>query len=160
VTLDSPRLNFDRTLIGRQSQPSTVRVIAQQLKFFAKAIDQRNPIYFDEAAAKAAGHPELPMPPTFAFSLILAAPEQSGYALQQINADPRYILHAEQEFRYRELIYAGDEVSITTRIEDLYEKKGGTLHFLIQRHDLRNQAGVLCLEASSTFVMRSPEDIS
>jgi acyl dehydratase len=148
---------FDRALIGKRSAPSVVRVDTAQLKFFAKATDQRDPIYFDEAAARAAGHPAIPVPPTFAFSLANAAPEQAGYGLVQVKADVRHLLHAEQGFQHHATLYAEDEVIITTQILDLYEKKGGALRFVAQRTDLVNKAGILCIECDSTFVLRVPE---
>ncbi|MCW3834473.1 MaoC family dehydratase N-terminal domain-containing protein [Sphingomonas canadensis] len=147
---------FDRALIGRRSEPSVVRVDTAQLKFFAKATDQRDPVYFDEAAARAAGHRAIPVPPTFAFSLSNAAPEQAAYGLVQVRADVRYLLHAEQGFNHYATLYAEDEVTITTQILDLYEKKGGALRFIAQRTDLANKAGILCIECDSTFVLRAP----
>ncbi|MBK8132379.1 MAG: MaoC family dehydratase N-terminal domain-containing protein [Gammaproteobacteria bacterium] len=48
-----------------------VEVEKWQLCFFAKAVGETNPIYFDEAAAKAAGHPSILAPPTYAVTLSL-----------------------------------------------------------------------------------------
>ncbi|MPY78402.1 MAG: hypothetical protein GEV04_07875, partial [Actinophytocola sp.] len=42
-----------------------------RLRFFAKAIGQKDPIYSDVDAARRAGHPDLPVPPTFFFSMEL-----------------------------------------------------------------------------------------
>lgn len=151
---------FDRSLIGHRSAPSVVRVTTEQLKFFAKATNQRDPIYFDETAARAAGHRTIPVPLTFAYSLARACPEQAGFSLRQINADIRHLLHGEQGFRYHSLLYAEDEVSITTQILDFYEKKGGTLGFVVQRTELVNQVGVLCIESNSTFVLRFVQEAS
>ncbi|HEX7784497.1 MAG TPA: MaoC family dehydratase N-terminal domain-containing protein [Sphingobium sp.] len=159
TTAGSPQ-GLDRALIGRTSEQTVVRVNTEQLKFFARATDQRDPVYFDETAARAAGHRTIPVPPTFAFSLALASPEQAGYALIQVKADPRYILHAEQAFRYHAPLYAEDDVSLTTTIIDLYEKKGGALRFVVQRTDYLSSNGMLCIEGDTTFVLRSPEALS
>jgi hypothetical protein len=40
---------FDRSLIGNKSEPSIVHIETWQVKFFAKATDQRNPIYLCRA---------------------------------------------------------------------------------------------------------------
>ena len=145
---------FDRALIGRCSALSVVRVSATQLKLFARATAQPDPIYFDEAAARAAGHPTLPMPPTFAYSLTLAAPGQAGYGLVLVGADMRRILHAEQGFRYHRMIHAGDEVTVGTRLVDLYEKKGGALQFVVQRTELSDPDGAVYIECDTIFVVR------
>ncbi|MGR3780209.1 MAG: FAS1-like dehydratase domain-containing protein, partial [Albimonas sp.] len=62
---------IDRKYIGREMAPLTVDVERGQLLFFAKATGQTDPIYIDEAAARAAGYRALPAPPTFLFSLDL-----------------------------------------------------------------------------------------
>src|SRR3546814_6738595 len=68
----------DQSFKGFTSEPRHIDVEKGQLKFFAHATGETNPIYFDEAAACAAGHPALPAPPTFAFSLALGAPPTQG----------------------------------------------------------------------------------
>ena len=54
---------IDRRHIGTQMPPFTVDVEASRLRFFAKATGQTDPVYSDEASARAAGHPGLPVPP-------------------------------------------------------------------------------------------------
>ena len=54
---------IDPRHIGHTLPPYAVDVEKGRLKFFAKAIGQTDPVYTDEATAKAAGHPSLPVPP-------------------------------------------------------------------------------------------------
>jgi hypothetical protein len=75
--------------------PITVTVERGRLAFFAKATGQADPVYSDLDAAKAAGHPDLQVPPTFFMSLELEAPEPFGF-LTGLGIDPRRILHGEQ----------------------------------------------------------------
>ena len=44
-----------------------------RLRFFAKAIGETDPVYTDDAAARDAGYPDLPAPPTFLFAAELDA---------------------------------------------------------------------------------------
>ena len=60
---------IDRSYIGHKSDPVVVAVEPFQLRFFAKATGEYNPIYFDEKAARAAGHKNILAPPTFASCL-------------------------------------------------------------------------------------------
>src|SRR3546814_16197281 len=64
--------------IGIVSEPRVVDVEAGFLKFFAKATGETDPVYFDDAAARAAGPPSIPVPPTYFFSLPMRRPAQCG----------------------------------------------------------------------------------
>ena len=127
---------------------------AGQLQFFAKATEQPDPLYFDLEVARRAGYRGLLVPLTFAFSLTLTHPDLAGFGLVQANADPRYILHAEQRFRNHALLFSGDEVTLRTTIEDVVVKKEGQLVFLTQSTTLTNQIDELCVEVVTTFALR------
>lgn len=137
---------IDRKHIGEVSEPRTIEVESGQLRFFAKATGETNPIYFDETAAKAAGHPALPAPPTFLFSLALGAPAKRGNILDAENGmgvDMRRVLHGEQSFEYHKQIYAGDRVTLTTRTSEIFDKKGGALEFIVQDTEAVDDTGML-----------------
>ena len=65
---------IDRRFIGHRLAPFTVDVEPGRLRFFAKATGHDDPVYGDEEAARAAGHPGLPVPPTFFFCLEMESP--------------------------------------------------------------------------------------
>jgi len=133
--------------IGVVSEPRTVVVEPSFLKFFARATGETDPIYFDEAAARVAGHSALPAPPTYLFSLALGAPAKRGEVLDPdngIGVDMRRILHGEQSFAYHRPIHAGDRLTLTTTTRDIYEKRGGALEFIVQDTRAVNDAGDLC----------------
>jgi acyl dehydratase len=149
---------IDRKFIGHMSQPREADVEKGQLRFFAKAIGETDPIYFDEEAARAAGHPALPAPPTFLFSLHLGAPASTGDLFDAENGlgiDMRRVLHGEQRFTYHRPIYAGDRITLTTATTDVYDKKGGALEFVIQKTEGTNAAGELCAEMQVVTVVRN-----
>jgi acyl dehydratase len=144
--------------IGVVSEPRAVTIESGFLKFFARATGEANPIYFDEDAARAAGHPALPAPPTYLFSLALAAPAMRGEVLDPkngIGVDMQRILHGEQSFAYHRPIHAGDRLTLTTTTRDIYEKRGGALEFIVQDTRAVNDAGELCAEMSVTTVVRN-----
>lgn len=143
--------------IGTVSETREVTVEAGFLKFFAKATGETNPIYFDDAAAKAAGHPGIPMPPTYLFSLQMSAPARRGDVFDTeggIGVDMMRVLHGEQGFTYHRSIHAGDRVAITTTTSDIYDKKGGALEFIIQETRFET-GGALCAEARQVTVVRN-----
>ena len=148
---------IDRNFIGCTSAPRTIAVEKGQLKFFAKAAGEENPVYFDEDAAAAAGHRALPAPPTFAFSLMLGAPPDRGDLLRDMGVDMRSILHGEQKFRHFEQIYAGDSITLVTETVDIFSKKEGQLEFVLQRTWAENQDGQLCTELDVLTIVRNRE---
>lgn len=126
---------------------------AGQLRFFAKAIGETDPVYFDRAAAQAAGHPHLPVPPTFLFSLEYELPS-AGWR-QEIGVDSTRVLHGEQHFTYHRLAYAGDTLRFESRIADIYDKKSGALEFVVRDTRVSNQRGEHVADLRSTIVQRN-----
>jgi acyl dehydratase len=149
---------IDRAWIGFTSKARTALVEAGQLKFFALATGETNPIYFDLDAARAAGHPALLAPPTFVFCLASSAPPPD-IRLADMGIDTRRILHAEQSFRHHSAIWAGDTITLTTRIADIWEKKGGALEFIAQETEALNQNGKICALSRSVLVVRHQQGV-
>lgn len=131
---------LDKAFIGHRSEPRSIQVEAGQLRFFAKATGETNPIYSDVEAAKAAGHPALPAPPTFLFCLASLAPPKDDI-LTLLGVNIGRVLHGEQRFSELKSIHAGDVITFTSRISDLYDKKGGALDFIILDTEAENQRG-------------------
>lgn len=149
---------IDRSFIGCVSRPRTIDVEKGQLKFFARATGEENPIYFDEDAARRAGHRALPAPPSFTFSLALGAPPDRGDLLRDMGVEMGSILHGEQTFRHFAQIYAGDSITLVTETVDIFSKKDGLLEFVLQRTRAENQQGQLCTEMDVlTIVRNAPE---
>lgn len=135
--------------------PLEVEVERGRLRFFATSIGETDPVFTDLDAAAAAGHPDLPVPPTFFFSLELESPDPFGY-LTQLGVDLRHVLHGEQSFDYHAMAYAGDRLILQPRIVDVISKKGGALEFIVKRTDI-TRGDELVAQASSTIVVRNPE---
>lgn len=123
-----------------------------RLRSFAAAIGETDPVYFDLEAATAAGHRDLPVPPTFLFSLELEAEDPFGY-LDLIGADLRGVLHGEQSFDYREVLYAGDTVTVRPRIAEAYAKNE-RMDFVVKHTDYL-LAGEVVAESQSLIVIRA-----
>ncbi|WP_395647627.1 MaoC family dehydratase N-terminal domain-containing protein [Terricaulis sp.] len=148
---------IDRRFIGVVSEPRRIDVEKGQLKFFAKATGETNPIYFDEDAARRAGHPALPAPLTFMFCLASAAPAKRGDVFADMGVDEGRILHGEQSFTHHAAIYAGDVITLVTETKDIYSKKGGALDFIVQDTTATNQDGRLCAEMRFIAVVRNEQ---
>lgn len=115
--------------------PLDVDVERGRLRLFATAIGQTDPVYTDVDAARAAGHRDLPVPPTYFFSLGLDMAEPFAY-LVGLGVDLNTVLHGEQSFEYHRLAYAGDRLTLRDRVTDVYSKRGGALEFLVKQTDV------------------------
>ncbi|MCK2243744.1 MULTISPECIES: MaoC family dehydratase N-terminal domain-containing protein [unclassified Crossiella] len=135
--------------------PITTTVERGRLRLFAQAIGENDPIYSAVDSARRAGYPDLPIPPTFLFSLELETPEPLRY-LSELGVDLRQVLHGEQSFTYHAVACAGDTLTLRPRIVDVYSKKGGALQFLIKQTDITRD-GDLLAEASTVIIVRDPE---
>lgn len=144
---------IDKKHIGRQLPTFLATAEAGQLRFFAKAIGETNPIYFDEQAARDAGHPGLPLPPTFLFSLEFQIPSNAWR--DELGIVTARILHGEEFFRYHRMAYAGDTLRFDVRIADIYDKKGGALEFVVRETRVTNQHGEHVADLRSVLVQRN-----
>ena len=107
----------------------------------------------DEAAARDAGHPNLPVPPTFFFCLEMDQPNP-GALRELLGIDYRRILHGEQHFCFHAMAYAGDQLRFEPRIADIYDKKGGALEFVLRETRVSNQHGASVAEMKCLTVVR------
>ena len=141
---------ISREHIGRSSKPITIEVEKSHIRRFADAIGDDDPVYRDESAARAAGHARIPAPPTFAAAL------RPNDAREGLDVDWAKVLHGEQEFTYERPLYAGDVVTLTQRIADIYDKSGksGTMDFLVLETEGRSDGGALLFTARSVVVVK------
>jgi N-terminal half of MaoC dehydratase len=136
--------------------PLPVDIERGRLRFFAKATGQTDPVYFDLDAARAAGHRDLPVPPTFlSNSIELELPNPLGW-VAALGGDLMKTTHAEQGFVYHKLAYGGDSVVLQRRIVDVYTKKGGALEFVVKQTDVM-RGGELLMEIRFVIALRHPE---
>jgi acyl dehydratase len=143
---------IDKQHIGKKLPVFKVTTDAWRLRFFAKAIGETNPIYFDEAAARDAGHPTLPLPLTFLFSLEFEQPNTSWR--DELGMNVARILHGEQSFTYHRMAYAGDVLQFESHIADIYEKKGGALTFIVRETRVTDHRGESIADLRSVIVQR------
>lgn len=145
---------LDKSKIGYEFESFSTDIEKGRLKFFAKAIGETDPVYTDEEAAKAAGYRAIPAPPTFMFSVDLDGPDFLPM-LTLLNMDIGRILHGTQDFQYLGQIYAGDKITQTSKIVDIFDKKNGALEFVVQDSSYSNQDGILVGKAQQTIVYRN-----
>jgi acyl dehydratase len=136
--------------VGKQSEPLTLDVERGHIRRFAEAIGDSNPIYVDEAAARAAGHQRIPAPPTFAAALRANDPRAD------LDIDWRKLLHGEQELICHRPVYAGDRLTVVGRIAaaDVKETRSGVMDVLVLETLASDEHGAAVFTARSTVLVR------
>ncbi len=145
---------IDKKWIGHEVANSTLTIERGRLRFFAKAIGETDPVYSDEDAARAAGYADLPAPPTFIF----AAELDSGamFALLDLLDVPlAKVLHGEEGFEYLAPVVAGDVITVSSKVKDIYDKRGGALEFLELESIATNQHGATVAKIRNVTVVRN-----
>ncbi len=142
---------LDRSLIGRESEPVVHEVEKGAIRRFAEALGDPNPVYVEEAAARAAGYPALVAPPTF--PVALTSNERFRHSL---DLGTRSILHSEQQFEYVRPILAGDRITVRSKVADVQERAGasGPMDVLVVEDEGRDDQGALVFRTRATLILR------
>ena len=149
-------MGVDRDAALALTFPRYERVVERaELQAFAAAIGETDPMYLDPQAAVAAGHPDVPVPPTYFFSLELLAPRPFGY-LDDLGIDIGSILHGSQQFTYHDLAHAGDRLVITSRLVDVFEKSAGALTFMVKESAFHRDEQLVAATSATVIVRRQP----
>jgi hypothetical protein len=138
------------TVMATVFDRGTFDVERGRLRLFATAIGEQDPVYTDLAAARAQGHPDLPVPPTFFLTM-----ENETHGLRflgDLDVDMGAVLHGEQQFVYRSMVHAGDQIEIQPRISDVYSRRGKTLDFIVREADF-TRGGELVAQSKTVVVI-------
>lgn len=144
---------IDRRFIGKVLPSFDAEVDADQVRRFAEATGETNPVYSDAASAARAGHRAIPLPPTFLFSLELARPFDEWR--EEIGLRTVGTSHGEQSFTYHATAYVGDRLRFETRISDIYDQGGGAFEFVVRETRVANQRGEHVADLRSVIVRRN-----
>jgi acyl dehydratase len=142
---------------------------------FAAALGETNPIYWDEAHAKATPLGGVIAPPTFAVASALWNPDAGLRGIRQIpkRAAPpaeksgakegrgggggsARLLHGEQRFDYHQPLRPGMRLTASSRAGRTWEKegkRGGKLRFSETITELRDERGELVVTATSVGIV-------
>ena len=141
----------DESRKGKSYPPFEYEVGREKIREYAGAVGEDNRVYHDREAARAAGFRDVVAPPMFAvvYSTGSVAP---GVLDPELGIDLRRMLHGSQEFVWGEPVCAGDTISTTTTLEDLYERDG--MEFYVFESVSTNQDGREVARGTWTNIVR------
>jgi hypothetical protein len=135
-----------KKVIGVESEPTVIEVEKEPIRRFAEAIGDPNPVYHDVEHARKLGYRSIIAPPGF-------HPQYCFPIKKGKSEGPRFrsphtrMLNGGNEYEFFQPIQAGDMLSMTTRIADIYERPGrmGNMLFIITENVFRNQKNEMVL---------------
>jgi len=155
----------DKTKLGMEFPPYTFEVEKGKIAEFAMAIsqkeskDQVKPIYWNAAAAKAAGYGDIV--PSLTFQTCFALWGGGGLMpmLQSLGINLVRLLHGEEEYEYLTPIHPGDIMTGQSKVVSMYDKEkkdkpGKLMEFTVLETEIKNQRGELVIRARTTLVER------
>jgi acyl dehydratase len=147
-------IKLDPKLIGKEVPLTTVTVNAEDIRKFAEAMEDLNPLYLDVESARAAGYPNVIAPPLFCMKM-RGGPMKPEVPLEAGLAS----VHAGQDIEFADEIYAGQTYTITAKIAEAYEKTGrsGPLGIIVREVDIKDANGNKVVVLRERQIVRSPE---
>ncbi|GAC1316354.1 MAG: MaoC family dehydratase N-terminal domain-containing protein [Thermoleophilaceae bacterium] len=121
---------------GKTYPPFEYEVGLEKIREYANAVGEGNPVYHDRGAAQAAGFRDVVAPPMFA--VVYSAGAMGPAILDpELGINLMLMLHGSQEFVWSEPVCAGDRITTTVEVGDIYERDGR--HFYVFRSVSKNQ---------------------
>jgi acyl dehydratase len=145
-----------KSQIGKALPGRTAPVEKGRLRSFAQAIGETSAVFTSEEVAAAAGHPSLPVPPTYLFCLEMMDQERPLAWLEDLGVNLLHILHGEQRFDYRRVAVAGDTLTFASTLKHAFEKKGGALQFYVKETQVTDQHQRQVATLTTTIAVRRP----
>ena len=139
-------------VIGVESEPWAYEVTTTSVRAFARGVGYGDRVYFDEAAARAAGYRSLPCPPTYLGTPIFIPGESNDTFSGPKNSGPgvphglKNVLDGGTETEYFADICAGDTLQVKSKVADLQlreSKTTGKMLIVTTETSFTNQDGVL-----------------
>ena len=145
-----------KEMIGRVLSTGSATVGAENVAEFARALGDPNPLYVDAAAARTGPFGALVAPPTYPIAFMTQAMAGGMDTFLELGLNFMTLVHGEQEFEYARPLRAGETLTLTGRIADVYDKTGssGTLDFVVLETEARDAGGGLVFFSRNTLISR------
>ena len=144
-------LEYDRSIYGVQHKAGPFPVSQELILDFTRGIGETNPIFTDLDAAQGAGYAALVAPPTLC-TIFVRQIELPSIELKF----GKHSMHAGQRVQALAPIIAGDQLSASSHLKDVYAKTGrtGTMVFVVWETTFSNQNGTVVAEVEESFARR------
>ena len=148
-------LEYNRSLYGIEHEAGPFEVTESQIQAFSRGIAETNPIYTDGVAAKSEGFQDIVAPPTFC-TIMVHRVSLPDIGLKFGGKPVTGGMHAGQRVQARAPITAGDQLTASSHLKEVYPKTGrtGTMVFIVWETTFRNQDGTVVADVQESFIRR------
>ena len=154
-----------RSWIGRETPPWTIEATKLDLKRFAVATDDLNPLYFDEEYARTSHHGGIIAPPLFYMAPLTNPVPETELRSDGLPYEGKFpipptplprLMDGGTEIEFFLPIRVGDILTGRSKIVDIYQKEGrtGPLIFVAREARFTNQRGELVLIEKGASILR------
>ncbi len=145
------QLEYNRDLYGVEHQAGPFEITSELIQTFNRSVGESNPVFTDVDAARAAGYSGILAPPTFC-TLLVRKVELPDIDLKF--GSNRF--HAGQRVQARAPIFAGDSITASSHLKEVYPKTGrsGTMVFVVWETTFRNQDGTVVADVQESYAAR------
>jgi acyl dehydratase len=143
---------LDASFEGRTWPAETYEVSLEKIREFATAVGADDPVHHDRDAARAAGHPDVVAPTTFA--VVFTWP-----ATKRVVDDPALgldfsrVVHRDQSVEVARPLHAGDVVTTVVAVDEIRDLAGNDV--ITFRCDVTDADGEEVLTTRATLVGRA-----
>jgi len=139
-----------------------VPVTARDIKRFAQAIGERNPIHYDEAYARCSRHGTIVAPPLFCQTLTFDDVSPSELAADGSPVELNVPIPAQRamgggsDYIVHRLVRAGEVITVTSQLKNLYTKQGknGLLYFIVVETAFTDERDEAVATETATYIKR------
>jgi acyl dehydratase len=144
-------LEYDRSLYGVEHKAGPFEITNEIIDQSNSSVGETGPAFRSDDEAKDAGYLGRVAPPTLCCILVRQV------ALPDVKVKfGRTSMHAGQRIEPKAPVYAGDQLTASSHLKDVYSKTGrsGTMVFVVWETTFTNQDGVVVAEVQESFARR------
>jgi len=116
-------MTVNAAAVGKEYPAVTYEVGHEKIREYANAVGEENPVHHDRTAAEAAGFRSTVAPPMF--TVVYSSPAVGPAVTDpEVGINLMMMVHGSQEFIWGEPVCAGDSITTTCKVKEIFEKDG------------------------------------
>ncbi len=144
-------LNYDKSLHEKEHRAGPFDITPEMIQAVNASLGEKGTAYISDEGAKESGFRRMIAPPTLC-SIFVREVQLPEVGIEFGSTQ----MHAGQRVQPVAPVYAGDRLTASSHLKDVYAKTGrsGTMVFIVWETTFRNQDGEVVAEVQESFARR------